>query len=305
MREINRGMSSFVVVVAALAAFTPPATLQSTCLSYPCRETFTVHGQDSFRFVRSSPIVMGRKFENNKLKMAKTALAYAKKASYIGKKVCMAVKAGGDDPDTNRALASVMKEANALDVPKDVVERNIKKAMDPAGAADFKELTYEAYGFGGVGLIINALSDNNNRATADVNMIVSKTGCKSASSGSVAFNFQRKGRLTLNKAIDEEELLDLAIEAGCDGDVELAEADNEGRGDSDEVACVVLTEAAELGALQAALQEQDIPCSGSLVQVPLTLVECSDEDAEANFKAIDRLEELDDVTNVEHNMQLA
>ena len=117
-------------------------------------------------------------------------------ASYIGKKVVIAVKAGGDDPDTNLALAAVIRESNALNVPKDVrrlgrlaapqrrrlltrtprpqvIERNVKKAMDP-GTAAAKELTYEAYGIGGVGLIINVLSDNNNRATADVNMIVTK-----------------------------------------------------------------------------------------------------------------------------------
>ena len=106
-------------------------------------------------------------------------------ASYIGKKVVIAVKAGGDDPDVNAALAAAMREANALNVPKDVIERNVKKAMDPTTAAA-KELTYEAYGVGGVGLIINVLSDNTNRANADVNMIVNKNGCKIASSGSVA-----------------------------------------------------------------------------------------------------------------------
>merc|ERR1719409_1796846 len=68
-------------------------------------------------------VMMGRKFENNKLKMAKTALAYAKKASYIGKKVVIAVKSGGDDPEVNLALAGVIREANALNVPKDVIER--------------------------------------------------------------------------------------------------------------------------------------------------------------------------------------
>ena len=89
--------------------------------------------------------MMGRKFENNKLKMAKTALAYAKKASYVGKKVVVAVKAGGDDPSTNLQLAKVLSEANSMNVPKDVIARNIKKAMDPV-TADYKELTYEAYG---------------------------------------------------------------------------------------------------------------------------------------------------------------
>ncbi len=126
----------------------------------------------------------------------------------------MAVKAGGDNPETNRALAAVMREANALDVPRDVVERNIKKAMDPV-TAEYKELTYEAYGYGGVGMIINCLSDNNNRATAEVSNVINKSGCKVASSGSVSFNFARRGRLRLASTIDEEQLIDVAIEAGC------------------------------------------------------------------------------------------
>ena len=222
-------------------------------------------------------------------------------ASYIGKKVVIAVKAGGDDPDTNLALASAMREANALNVPKDVIDRNVKKAMDPTTAAA-KELTYEVYGVGGVGLIINVLSDNTNRANADVNMIVNKSGCKIASQGSVAFNFARKGRLTLTQPIDEEQLLELAIEGGAEGDVSLEEPDPDGRGDGDEVKCVVLTEATELGAVQAALQGAGLECSGQLVHVPLATAECSEEEAEANYAAIDKLEELDDVTNVEHNM---
>jgi len=245
--------------------------------------------------------MMGRKFENNKLKMAKTALAYAKKASYIGKKVVVAVKAGGDDPTSNLQLAKVLSEANSLNVPKDVIARNIKKAMDPV-TADYKELTYEAYGVGGVGMIINCLSDNNNRATADVAMIVKKGGCNMASSGSVIFNFARKGRLTLTKELDEDTLLELAIEGGVEGDVTLEEPDPDGRNDGEEVKCVVLTESGELGVVQSALQEAGYDCSGELVHVPTTLIECSEEDSEINYAAIDKLEELDDVTNVEHNM---
>jgi len=152
---------------------------------------------------RSGPVgMMGRKFENNKLKMAKTALAYAKKASYIGKKVVVAVKAGGDDPSINRQLAAVMAEANALNVPKDVVTKNIKRAMD-TDTANYDELTYEAYGHGGVGLVINCLSDNKNRAVSEVNMVINKNGCKVASQGSVLFNFSPKGRLVVAKPLDE------------------------------------------------------------------------------------------------------
>ena len=270
--------------------------------------------------------MMGRKFENNKLKMAKTALACthtspkhtqssphtpfvlfvtdAKKASYIGKKVVIAVKASGDDPAINRQLAAVMAEANALNVPKDVVNKNIKRAMD-TDTANYDELTYEGYAHGGVGLIINVLSDNKNRAVEMVSTALKKENCKVAASGSVAFNFARKGRLAINAELDEDTLLELAIEGGIEGDVQLEPPDTEGRGDSEEVKCVALTEANELGVLQAAIQEAGHACSGQLVNVPLTTVDCSEEDEELNYKVIDRLDEIDDVSSVEHNMAVA
>ncbi len=171
--------------------------------------------------------------------------------------------------------------------------------------ANFDELTYEGYGHGGVGLIINVLSDNKNRAVEMVSTALKKENCKVAASGSVAFNFARKARIAINAELDEEALLELAIEAGCDGDVELEEPDPEGRGDGDEVKCVALVEVAELGLLQGALQEAGHACSGALVNVPMTMVECSEEDEELNFKVIDRLDEIDDVSSVEHNMAVA
>jgi transcriptional/translational regulatory protein YebC/TACO1 len=97
-------------------------------------------------------------------------------------------------------------------------------------------------------------------------------------------------------------VIELAIEAGCEGDVALEEPDPDGRGDGEEVKCVVVTEPTELGLLQGALQAAEHACSGMLVNVPLTTVECSEEDLELNFKVIDRLEEIDDVSNIEHNM---
>lgn len=248
--------------------------------------------------------MMSRRFYNNALKMQRTQAIYAKKAAYIGKKVVIAVKASGPDPGTNKALESVIREANALDVAKDVIDRNIKRALEPA-SADYKELTYEAYGLGGVGFIINCLSDNSNRAVADVNNIVNKAGCKPASPGSVSFNFQKMGRLCVNAELDDEHLLELAIEAGCEGDVSLEAPDPEGRGDQESVKAVVMTSPTELGTLQQALQAEGLECSGTLVHVPMTLVQCSEQDEETNFKCIERLEELDDVSSVEHNMQLS
>ena len=149
----------------------------------------------------------------------------------------MAVKAGGDDPSINRQLAAVMSEGERIhelaaapsfacvlphlhECPfahgavhrgsqcaqraKGRDHENIKRATD-TNTANYDELTYEAYGHGGVGIIINCLSDNKNRAVEMVNTAIKKENCKIAASGSVAFNFERKGRLTINKELSEDE----------------------------------------------------------------------------------------------------
>jgi len=252
---------------------------------------------------------MGRKFENNKVKMAKTASAYTKKAAYIGKMIAQCVQAGGPNVDSNRRLGLLIREAKTLGVKSDVVDRNIKKASS-GDMKDFKELTYEAYGVGGVGFIVNCLSDSNNRASAEVNACVKKLGEKSnpsfkiGSSGSVLFNFEKKGRLVLQSSIEEDSLIELAIEADVD-DVELQAPDEDKGDDLAMIKAVVVTAAESLGSLQSALQGAGIECAGSFVNYPLATVECSQEDIDANLAALDKLEEIDDVDSVEHNMLLA
>jgi len=235
------------------------------------------------------------------MKMAKSAAAYTKKAAYIGKKIAMCVKEGGPNPDGNRALALLMKEAKSMGVSSDVVARNIKKASEKP--VDFKELTYEAYGLGGAGFIINCLSDNNNRANAQVNAVINKCdGFKMAASGSVLFNFERKARLTVNSPLEEEQLIEIAIDAGVD-DAELQDPDP-ARGDGDQVKAVVITADTDLGNLREALEDAGMAVTGQLVNMPLVTVECSEEDLEANLAALDKIEELDDVDSVEHNLLL-
>lgn len=251
---------------------------------------------------RAPATEMGRKFENNKLKMAKTAIAYAKKASYIGKKVVQAVKAGGDDTSSNLELAKVISEAKALNVPKDVVDKNIKRALS-ADTADYEEYVYEAYAHGGVGIIINSLSDNKNRAISNVGAAVRKGEGKMANAGSVLFNFERKGRITLNEEIDEDRVIEIALEADV-SDASLSAPDPVGRGDAEAVKSVVICEADELGSLQNALTAAGFTAAGQLVHVPLAPVEVSKEDEELNFKLIDKLDEVDDVDFIEHNMLL-
>lgn len=249
--------------------------------------------------------MMGRKFENNKLKMAKSAAAYTKKASLIGKKIKIAVRAGGPDVDNNRQLALVVKEAMALNVKRDIVDRNIKAASGKAEGADFKELRYETYGYGGVGFVINALSDNNNRAFTDIGTAVKKSGLKLAEQGSVVNKgFESKARITINSVIDEDTAIDIALEAEVD-DIEGPLSPDTGmRQDGDEVKSVLLVGTTELGAMVAALQAAGYDCVGNLVHEPIpgTLVECNEEDMELNLATLDRLEEVGDVDSVEHNI---
>ena len=253
---------------------------------------------------RGAVTMMGRKFENNKVKMAKTAAANAKKSSYIGKKIKVAVKAGGPAPDANRALGLIIKEAQALNVKRDIVDRNIKAASSDKDGADFKELTYELYGHGGVGFVINALSDNSNRAYTDVGTVAKKANLKLAESGSVLHNFEKKGRLAVNSALDEDDLIELALENDVD-DVEAGEPDPEGmRSDGEDVKTVAWVAPTDLGAMQKALVDAGHDCTANLVHEPMMLVECGDEDLEKNLKVLDRLEEVDDVDTVEHNMAL-
>lgn len=250
--------------------------------------------------------MMGRKFENNKVKMAKTAAAYTKKASYIGKKIKVAVKAGGPDPDSNRALGLVIREAQALNVKREIVDRNIKAASTAKDAADFKELTYEIYGHGGVGFIINALSDNNNRAYSDVGTVAKKAGMKLAEMGSVLHNFEKKGRITINTDLDEDALIELALENDVD-DVEAAAPDADMRNDGEEVKTVVFVPSSDLGAMQGALADAGHDCVANLVHEPIpgTLVDCDGEDLEKNLALLDKLVEVEDVDTVEHNINFA
>lgn len=245
--------------------------------------------------------MMGRKFENNKMKMAKSQLAASKNSAYIGKKIVVAVKATGiSDPSQNQQLAAVMKEANVLNVPKEVVTRNVKKALDPNTAAA-KEMVFEAYGHGGIGFIMNVFADNSARVSADTWTILKKGGCKQASEGSVLFNFAKKGRLRLKKEISEDELIELYLESGGEGDCSLEEPDA-GRGDEEDVKSVVITEPTELALVQKALEAAGYESVGKLVHIPNAPMDVSEEDAEINWEVIDKLEELEDVTSVEHNM---
>lgn len=175
------------------------------------------------------------------------------------------------------------------------INRAIKRATEK-DAGDFSESTFEAYGYGGASFIVNVLSDNPNRSTADVKSAINKRNGKMAESGSVLFMYDLKGKIEIPAVVDEEELLMAAIDNDVD-DMELVDGDEEGTS-------IVYTDPKETAAMFEAVNSIGLNegAKMSLSYVSKAPVECSEEDFEKNMAIIDALEELDDVDGVEHNM---
>ena len=174
------------------------------------------------------------------------------------------------------------------------ISRAIKRATEGI-SGDFSESTFEAYGHGGASFVINVLSDNANRANADVKSTVNRRNAKIAEQGSVLFMYDRKGKVEVPATLNEEDLLNVAIEADID-DFLLEEGDVEGTS-------VVFVEPTDTAAMAEAIKAMGHEeCKTSLVYVSKAPVECSDEDFEKNMQIIEALEDLDDVDSVEHNM---
>lgn len=238
---------------------------------------------------------MGRAAAVRAATKGKTDARKSKTNATFGKKIIMAVKEGGSpDLNANRMLADLIKQAKANNVPVDNINRAIKKASE-GSTGDFSESLFEAYGFGGVSFVINVLTDNDNRASADVKSTISKRNAKMAESGSVLFMYDRKGKIEVDAELDEEAVLEAAIEVGCD-DYELLPGDEEG-------STLVLTDPKEAGLMNDAIHSLGHEKTKiSLGYVSKAPVEVSDEEFESNMGVIEALEELDDVDTVEHNM---
>ncbi|GKY95519.1 hypothetical protein MPSEU_000513600 [Mayamaea pseudoterrestris] len=240
------------------------------------------------------PLFMGRAAAVRASTKAKTDGKKAKTNALFGKRIIMAVKEGGSgDPQANRQLNDVLKQAKANNVPVDNITRAIKKATE-ANTADFKEYIFEAYAFGGASMIINVLTDNNNRASSDVRSTVQKRDGKMAESGSVLFMYDKRGLIQIPALVDEDVLLEAAIEAGCDDYEMTVEGDM----------TLLSTDPKELSLMMDAVKSLGFEegVSMRLGHTSKAPVDVSDEDFEKNMQIIDALEDLDDVDSVEHNM---
>jgi YebC/PmpR family DNA-binding regulatory protein len=249
-------------------------------------------------------LYMGRAAAVRAATKAKTDGAKAKNNGRFAKKIIMAVKAGGTDPISNRQLAQVIEDAKVANVPKDIITRNIEKA-GAAATADYKESVFEFYGHGGVGLLVNVLTDNDNRAAADVNLVAKKNSLKSASTNSVAFKFAKKARIDVQSVVDENLLMELCLESGVD-DYELrTEVNGCPLNPAEDGKCVIYVDPKDMAIVRDGLREKGLHLETKLANVPLDgFVDISDEDFEANLVAIAAFDALDDVDSVEHNIDM-
>ncbi len=233
------------------------------------------------------------KWANIKRRKEKSDQKKGKEFSHIAKEIISAVKQGGSDPKSNAKLRIVIQKAKSANFPNENIERNIKKAASP-DQSDFSEVTYELYGYGGVGIIVEALTDNKNRTSSEIRIATNKCGGTIATPGSVSYNFERKGVLeVLKKHALEEELFLLASDHGAE-DFETLED-----------RFLITTTAENLGKLKEVIETNQIICDGATLEmIPKNLVECSKEDMDANFKLIEWLENLEDVDEVYHNMKM-
>ncbi|KAK9790317.1 hypothetical protein WJX73_002980 [Symbiochloris irregularis] len=222
----------------------------------------------------------------------------AKIYSRICKTIIREAKAGGPDPVANVKLAAAMQQAKNAGVPKDAVTRNIAKASDKS-QADFTEVTYEAYGAGGSGFIIDCLTDNPNRSAMEVRTVVTRSGAKMADPGSVAFGFKRCGVVAIAGGADEEEVFDAAMEAGAD-DIQTVDPDEQEEGEAS-ISFKVVSDAKEFGALRSALSEAGLEVDDShsgLVYLPHAETELNEKELQSNQSLYEKLLALDDVDNV-------
>lgn len=233
------------------------------------------------------------KWANIKHKKERADKQKGKIFSRSAKEIISAVKTGGPDPKANPRLRLAIQKAKTVNVPNDVIERNIKKASDP-NTEDFVSVTYEIYGHGGVGLIVEAMTDNKNRTASDMRIATNKRGGTIAQPGAVTYNFDRKGVLQIPKGeLDEEKAFAEALEAGAQ-DFEVIE---EG--------FIVTTDPSDLYAVKDQLEERGIEVSEAEIEwIPNNLIACEAEVIGSNQALIDWLEELDDVDSVYHNMEL-
>lgn len=215
----------------------------------------------------------------------------------LGREIAVAVKAGGPDPANNGKLRDVIAKAKSNNMPNDTIERSIKKAAGPGDGVEYENITYEGYGPSGVAVIVEVLTDNRNRAAANVRNAFTKGGGNMGTSGCVSFMFDDKGLIVVDKeeveGMDDDELMMMAIDAGAE-DFAVEEDSYE-----------ITTAPDDFSAVREALEANNIPmASAEVTKIPQTYTTLTnEEDIKKMNKLLDLLDDDDDVQEVYHNWE--
>ncbi|MGB7842990.1 MAG: YebC/PmpR family DNA-binding transcriptional regulator [Salinimicrobium sp.] len=235
---------------------------------------------------------MGRAFEFRKARKMKRWSAMAKAFTRIGKDIVMAVKEGGPDPDSNSRLRAVIQNAKSVNMPKDNIERAIKRASDKS-QGDYKIVLFEGYAPHGIAVLVETATDNNNRTVANIRSYFNKCDGNLGTSGSVEFMFDHTCNFKINgEGIDPEELELELIDFGAE---EVFE---------DEDSIIIYAPFESFGALQKELESREMEIiSSGFERIPQVTKKLSEEEAADVEKLLEKLEEDDDVQHVYHTME--
>lgn len=211
------------------------------------------------------------------------------------KEITVAAKIGGGDPAGNPRLRSAVASAKSENMPKDNIERAIKKGTGELEGVEYLEIMYEGYGPGGVAVLVDCMTDNKNRTVSEVRHAFAKHGGNLGESGCVGYMFDKKGSILIEReSIDEEKLMDLALEAGAE---DVLEEENEFQ---------VLTAPDDFNPVREKLEEDGVSfIEASLSMIPQNTVEITDEKVATRLmKLMDLLEECDDVQDIHANFDI-
>jgi YebC/PmpR family DNA-binding regulatory protein len=234
------------------------------------------------------------KWANIKHKKGKEDAKRGKVFTKLIKEITVAARMGGGDPSANPRLRTAIAAAKSENMPKDNLERAIKKGTGELEGVNYEDMTYEGYGPGGAAVIVESLTDNKNRAIADIRHIFTKCGGNIGSTGCVSWMFDKKGLIAVNKGeVDEDLLMETAIEAGAE--------DVKDEGDTFEV----LTAPEDFDAVKEAIDGAKIPCiMAEVTMIPQNMAKLQGAEAERMLKMMDMLDDCDDVQNVHTNADI-
>ena len=211
------------------------------------------------------------------------------------REITIAARMGGSDPDANPRLRTAIDKARGQSMPKDNIERAVKRGSGDTEGADYEEVRYEGYGPGGVAVIVDCLTDNRNRTVAEVRHAFAKYGGNLGADGSVAYLFNHVGQISLPGGADEDRIMEVALEAGAEDVI-----------GNDDSSFDVITDPQEFEAIRNALAAAGLEAESSeITHRASTSAELGEEDAARMIKLLEVLEDLDDVQNVYSNADIS